>query len=105
MSCILNSNMVQSSSYLGTVIVSVMCMLVNGYVHSMSVYTPFTKDEITITINGISIQHIGNVPLDYKGIQWVGDHYFTLYSSAPNANGNDLLNNQLAVLHMTITKN
>ena len=97
--------MVQSDTYLGTVIVSVMCTLVNGYVHSTSIYTPFTKDEIAIKINGISIQHLGNVPLDYKGIQWVGEHYFTLYSSAPNANGNNVLNNQLAIINMTITKN
>lgn len=97
--------MIQSGSYLGTVIVSVMCVLMNGYLHSTSVYTPFDKDEITITINGISIQHLGSVPLDYKGIQWVGNHYFAITSSAPNANGNDVLNNQLAVVNMTITKN
>ena len=96
--------MVQSDTYLGTVIVSVMCTLVNGYLHSTSVYTPFTKDEIAIKINGISIQHLGTVHLDYKGIQWVGEHYFTLYSSEPNANGNSTLDHNLAIVNMTITK-
>ena len=82
-----------------------MCTVVSGYLHSTSVYTPFTKNEIAIKINSISIQNLGTVPLDYKGIQWVGDHYFTLYSSVANANGNSTLHNNLAIINMTITKN
>lgn len=90
---------------MGTVIISVMCTVMKGYLHSTSVYTPFTKDEITIKINNISIPNLGNVPLDYKSIQWIGDHYFTLYSSVANANGNSTLHNNLATINMTITKN